>query len=228
MLLMTGVTVVTVRHRGGVATGKGGEAPAGLSRTEDAPAVAAGLPDVAKQPAKVPPKEEWANADKSDAPDIGGLRVRVKAAEIGRPHHYNPGGGVTIFPEDCLLIWIEVLNFSGTKKFDYSGWGWRRSTASLTDTFDNRYKHFHNGFGDPWRYNWITWKPGATTGTERRLIMTSETSILPGTGLDDLLVFENVPSFGHPHFLKLELPAANVGQEGTYRFKIPFGMVKRQ
>jgi hypothetical protein len=108
-----------------------------------------------------------------------------------------------------LAIRLTIENLSRTRKIDFHGFEPELAAlefALLTDNFHNSYRRV--GFG-----------------ADRPKGQVNSASIYPRQVIEDLLVFE-IPVEA-AEYLRLELPAANVGQPGSFRFQIPCSAIGR-
>lgn len=109
-----------------------------------------------------------------------------------------------------LVIRVRIGNLDEGKKINYRGWQNGSSLFSemrLADDLGNQYKEVDFGLG------------AHPVGQ-----VTSE-SLYPGKAIEDVFVFE-VP-VEKATFLRLELPAKNVGGEGKIRFEIPKDLIQK-
>ncbi len=149
----------------------------------------------------------WVDGSRESA-SIGDLRVRVTAAWIDFP---KGAGGVS--PRKFLMVQVQIENPSADKQAAYVGWGvpdviaGKNAPAKLIDPVGKELKLATQ--------KETVIKPGGQLTRE---------FIMPGQALDDLLVFE--PAMGPtPEYMRLELPAENLGGQGSIGFQLPAAMV---
>lgn len=139
---------------------------------------------------------------------VADVRVSIASVASGRVPLEGPfDEGLST--ERLLVIRVTIENLSESRKIDFRGFDPELPAlefAQLTDNHQNSYRRV--GFG--------TAKPRGQVQLE---------SIYPGKSIDDVLVFE--PPVGTAEFLRLELPARNVGHEGAFRFQIPCAALER-
>lgn len=104
-----------------------------------------------------------------------------------------------------MLIGLRVNNRSSTKKEDFKGWSngldFLGPKCSLVDEHGNNYVQMTAAIGETW------------DGPIAR------ETIAPRGRMIDRLIFE--PPADAAQELRLEVPAAPLGLEGWYRFRIP-------
>jgi hypothetical protein len=149
---------------------------------------------------------EW--ADSALPQQIGDVRVGIAAVAIGKvPLEGLFDEGQSTDP--LLIVRVTIENLSRSRKIDFRGFDPEVPAlefAQLTDNHENSYRRV--GFGAA--------KPKGQVKID---------SIYPGKSIDDLLVFE-IP-VETAKYLRLELPAKNVGREGTFRFQISSAAIQR-
>ena len=132
--------------------------------------------------------------------------VEVSAVDLKGP----TGQGQSRDP--CLQVRLALKNLSKTKLIHVRGWGANEfflgGRPELTDNFDNSYRGVGFGIFDH--------PAGQIVGGA---------DVRPGEQETDVLVFDR-PVDG-VKYLRLTLPAENFGQEGSLRFQIPAGMIRR-
>jgi hypothetical protein len=149
--------------------------------------------------------QEGETVDSSrEAQQQGDLRIAITSVSITTaPLIPVPGKKPPI--DKFLIVQLRLSNVGVERKYDYSGWGqWgSESAATLRDTKGKvfKLKRFEG-----------TWD---VKGQIR------STSIFPGKSVDDILIFEAPPLKDIPSRLRLELPAAALGNEGNFIFEIP-------
>lgn len=166
----------------------------------------------ADTPADTTPDEsEWSDASTASV-TRGDVTVKITAAETGRPRLVRAGSGLKARPkEDYLSIKLQLLSENATKKLDYTSWSVRIPAAPPVRLVDN--------FGNEYALKSFTSHGMEVEGQ----VSGGKGSIYPGKPTDDVLVFE--PPIEKARFLRLELPAAAFGEQGTLRFEIPMTMV---
>lgn len=160
-------------------------------------------------PVPQPPRKEvtYVGASRESAQQ-GDIRVRITAAWIDFPK--GPAG---VAPKKFLLLQLQIENQSAGKQTPYVGWNVTPAAPG---------KSAPAGLIDP-------------LGKELKLATQKETIIkvpgqlaseviMPGQTLDDLLVFE-APAGKTPEYLRLHLPAENLGGQGVLGMEIPGSMV---
>lgn len=186
------------------------------SRKSAAAGQAASVPS-ASQPAKPPPPPpppsppvetvQYCDALNETA-TIGPVNVRVVSVQMGKPRVARRNGRIATPKEDYLIVTLELLNKDAAKKVVYAGWGggiYGTGGTSLVDSFKTPYlvKLFSGGIVE---------------GQQR------EVSLFGGEPLRDVLVFERPVDAAD--YLRLSLPGAALGQDGTVRFEIPRRMFR--
>jgi hypothetical protein len=148
------------------------------------------------------PAPDWVDASKHYA-QIGDLRVRVMqvrrgpAASTDEP---RPPG-----TEECLHIALRVYNAGTSRRLEYRGWGLPADPGGpAVVLLDDR--------GQTCRLRSLG--PGGEAAGQVR-----SASIAPLRPIDDVLLFD-LPA-ANVEFLRLELPAAAVGEAGTLRLQLP-------
>jgi hypothetical protein len=135
---------------------------------------------------------------------IGPVTVRVLYARVDTVPLETARGPIRS-DEPRLLIALEIVNASPTRKVDYLGWAapgfaLGRDAATLKDELGNTYRRAYFGLGE----HVAGQSPAA--------------SIYPRKTLPDVLVFE--PPVPAAKALTLELPADNVGESGLFRLPV--------
>lgn len=147
----------------------------------------------------------WIDASR-DALHHGDVRVRILSAVVGTVE-FEPIRGKLPLRQNGLVIRLRITNAGITRKIPYTSWG-DAQQADAPLLHDNRGKSYRTKtFGSAW----------IVKGRARN------STIPSGKSLDDVLVFEAVPS--NIDFLHLELPASAAGAEGRLRIEIPRKMI---
>jgi len=133
----------------------------------------------------------------------GDVSMKVTGVRLGNATRFGINGKQEVGP--YLLIELRVNNRSETKKVDFKGWSngldFLGPKCSLVDEHGNNYAHMRTAVGETW--------DGPV----------SRETIAPRGMMTDLLIFE--PPVDAAQELRLEIPAAPLGPDGWYRFKIP-------
>ena len=158
--------------------------------------------------------QEGETVDSSrEAQQQGDLRLAISSVSITTAPLVPAPGTAPLVPvpgkkppmDKYLIVQLRLSNVGVERKYDYSGWGqWGSdSAATLRDTKGKvfKLKRFDG-----------TWVDQGQIGS---------TSIFPGKAVDDILIFEAPPLKDIPTRLRLELPAAALGNEGNFIFEIP-------
>jgi predicted Zn finger-like uncharacterized protein len=176
----------------------------GLGKSEPMPEPAPKEPGLGKgEPRKEP---TWLDASRESA-KVGDVNVRVTAAWIDFPK--GPAG---VSPKKFLLIQVQLENQSADKQADYQGWSvpeavpGKAAPARLTDPVGKILK-----LATPQD---TVIKPAGQL--RREFLMPTQT-------LDDLLIFEAPAKT--PEYLRLELPAENIGGTGSLGLQLPGTMI---
>lgn len=154
-------------------------------------------------------REEWVTAP--TPAKLGDVIVIVRTAKIDRvPLKVIQGEGQS--EEPMLMVNLEITNTNPNRKIDYKSWAgqsisFQRDFATLKDNNGNNYKRISFGL------------------SERPIGRSDSDSIYPEKALGDVLVFEMPLKTAET--LDLELPAANVGEKGSFRIRIPAAMIER-
>lgn len=184
------------------------KAPAPLVEANTGPAVEAPpekKPDV-PPPLPVGKDVVWIDAS-SDSAKLQDVRVRITAVWLDFVK--GPAG---VSPKKFLLVQLQIENQNPDKEAGYRGWSvternaGKAAPAQLADDKGKAYRIAT-------RHDTIV-KPAGQIDKE---------FIKPSQTLDDLLVFE--PVHDKVEFLRLALPAANLGGEGMLGFQIPGAML---
>jgi hypothetical protein len=151
---------------------------------------------------KKPRTDEVFDASKGPA-KLGPIHIRVVSVAVG-----PPVGKEITDRENRFLLKIQIEN-KGTARVDYQGWSFPDASGNLaepvlTDSSEIKYKR-------------VTFGPGVFADGQ----VIAET-IHPDKWVNDVLVFEAPPD--KVAFVKIELPAANLGAEGKVQIRIPRGM----
>jgi hypothetical protein len=154
-----------------------------------------------------PETPEWIDAS-TEAVEQGDLRVRVLSATV-RPPDFKDATRKRGTRERCLLVAVRVYNVGAERRFEYVSWGndepGSREQSLLSDSLGNEYRL-------------RTFADGAeVTGHLHRATLS------PGGHVDDVLVFEPVPT--SVEYLRLGLPAGTCGGTGTLKVQIPRSMI---
>jgi hypothetical protein len=153
-------------------------------------------------------EQDWADADKGVV-EFGEVWLRLTSVNLEQVEHRLDGKSA--FTNDKLLvIRVQLANNGVTRKIDYQSWadttdGPAIHTPILKDSTGREYRQKPLG------------PAGAVPGQIRQGFM------FPSKWVDDVLIFETPSRFD---YLRLELPAAAFGGNGTVRLQIPRGMVK--
>jgi hypothetical protein len=179
-------------------------------------AAQAPAPAMQPAPASAPAVETWLSPDQPG--QLGNVRVRLLAVIVAPvslrdrvpfPGRENERGESK---EPLLSIIVEVSNLDPNRKLDFktlagARFSFGRDNATLRDNLGNRYRGIDFGFSSLPEFR------------------TEDASIYPGKAIKDQLVFE--APIGNATHLDLEIPAANVGQTGFFRFRIPTKAIQR-
>ena len=142
---------------------------------------------------------------------VGHIRVSVKKVTIGQVPLKATDGSITYSDEPRLMVALRVENVSDKKQSGYDTWvpdlDAAKTVAKLIDDRGAELKRATLGFGN---------------NVKDRTVLDTLT---PGKVIGDLLLFEP-PADGVKH-LDLELPGANCGVKGTFRFRIDFATIVR-
>jgi hypothetical protein len=135
---------------------------------------------------------------------VGHVRVSIKKVSVGRVPLKQADRSVQFSAEPRLMVALRIENVSDQKRSEYNTWvpdlEAARTAAKLTDDRANEWKRVTFGFGN---------------NVQGRTVLDTLT---PGKVIGDLLVFE-APSPEVKEFV-LELPGANCGVKGAFRFTI--------
>jgi hypothetical protein len=142
---------------------------------------------------------------------LGHVRVTVKKATVGKVPLRQADGSISYADEPRLMVAVNVKNVSGKRKSEYSTWvpdlESAKAVARLVDDHGAELKRVTFGFGN---------------NVKDRTVLDTLT---PGKTITDLLVFE-LPD-PDAAYLDLDLPGANCGVPGTYRFRIDAKAINR-
>lgn len=132
---------------------------------------------------------------------LGTCEIMFVSAQIGKPGIQQYDGKIATGENDQLIVIVQVLNTSDTKKVNYttfmgSDFSFGAGVASLKDEHLNTYKRITYGIDD------------------RRVVgRTTQASIHPHQSVTDTLIFE-IPIEQANAFV-LELPGTSIEAEGT-------------
>jgi hypothetical protein len=145
-------------------------------------------------------EEQWNDASKPV--QQGKVQIEVTQAFVGKVPLKSLGDEGGESKDPLCQISLRITNRASASKIDYRGWQGNSllSHARLTDEVGNRYRGISFGFGT------------------KVVGQVESESIYPGKSIEDKLVFE-VP-VDSAKYLRLELPASNLGEKGTVRFQI--------
>ena len=158
------------------------------------------------KPEPAPEEFKWVNANGGSV-EVGDVRVRVTAAWVD-----NIKSAQGISPRKFLLVQLQLENRSPDKQAPYQGWNTtpaipdKAGPAQITDSAAKVYKI-------------ATTKDTVVKASGQA----DRVFIMPNQTLDDLLIFE--PPAGKIDFLRLELPALNLGGKGMLGLELPAAMV---
>jgi hypothetical protein len=142
---------------------------------------------------------------------LGHVRVSVKRVAVGKVPLRQADGSIAYADQPRLMIAVQLKNVSGKRKSEYQTWvpdlESARSVARLADDRGAELKRVTFGFGN---------------NVKDRTVLDT---LAPGKTVTDLLVFE-VPD-PDAAYLDLDLPGANCGVSGTYRFRIDAKAINR-
>ncbi|MDZ7620699.1 MAG: DUF4339 domain-containing protein [Patescibacteria group bacterium] len=148
--------------------------------------------------------DRWLDATKEQA-STGPVNVRIVSVRIDKPRIIRGTGRAATPKEDCLIVTLELVNSDPEKKIVHAGWG-RPPAIQRVAINDNH--------GNPYKVETYS---GTIDGQQ------SNTSLYADDPIQDVLVFERpVPA---AEYLRLELPASAVGENGVLRFQIPKSMI---
>jgi hypothetical protein len=192
------------------------EKPTGEDGEEDREVIIPGLADYLGEPepeasAEAEPEssaDAWTDASTSSA-ECGDVRVKIAAAEVGRPRLIRRGSQRGARPKtEYLSLKLELFNNDQTKKLDYTSWNLTRTGVRLVDEHDNEY----------------AMKSFAAQGLEiDGQVEGGKGSLYPQETTQDMLVFEKPAK--RAERLRLELPAIAFGQSGSLKFEILASMI---
>jgi hypothetical protein len=135
---------------------------------------------------------------------LGHVRASVRRVTLGKVPLRQADGSMSYADQPRLMVAVQLKNVSGKRKSEYRTWvpdlDAAESVARLTDDRGAELKRVTFGFGN---------------NVQDRTVLDTLT---PGKTITDRLVFE-VPDPDASH-LDLDLPGANCGVPGTYRFRI--------
>lgn len=156
----------------------------------------------------------WADASRAVLMQ-NGVRVQIESAEIA-PLPLKPmTRGQPPLPasarEKYLLVRVQLSSVGASRAVKFFPWGGLEKDASPPVLTEAGGKPLHQATFD------------RELGILGRLLTATE--IWPGRSVEELLVFERPGSFAE--VLHLELPAAAIGNDGTFRFALPKNMIRR-
>lgn len=166
-------------------------------------------------------KSQYTNAQKKSA-SVAGMLVRIDRVAVGKVHYRSKGEIFETSTPNYLMITLNIKNKSHTDPVEYQSW----YTFEFEDEGDDGPQPMklidENGVEIE-----IFPIPGADS-VERHVV--SSTKLETGDDAYDTLVFKLDPEYleNPVPSLYLTLPAAAVGQPGTFRFHIPGAMVQRR
>lgn len=170
---------------------------------------------VSQSPAEVDQPIQWRDVEEGGL-TLGPARVEIVRAEFGETRGRDASGTVIISDRDYLSIIVRIENY-GLQPLHYRSWYGNEFSAAQTkvrvrlwDDADRQYPWIL--FDDVVSVRWHT--PSAEVET--------------GKKIEDVIIFdlpETVDRDGVKS-LRLELPAAAVGQKGFYHFELPRSMIE--
>lgn len=166
-------------------------------------------PESPEQAEPEPPAgDEWTDASTSSA-ECGDVRVKIAAAQIGRPRLIRRGSQRAARPKnDYLSLKLELFNKGKMKKLDYTSWNVHRTGVRLIDEHGNEY----------------AMKSFAGQGLEiDGQVEGGKGSLYPEEVTRDVLMFEKPAKSAER--LRLELSAAAFGEVGSLKFEIPVSTI---
>jgi hypothetical protein len=158
-----------------------------------------------------PPAIVWTDISKEPA-RIGNVSVKLTQAAI----HMIDGtrDGRDYLFDKHLVISLAITNHSDTKKLDYRPWSLASHADSrsikVQDDLENGYKTFLR----PGR--WSIFYP----------YRDNEQSLYPGKATPDTLIYEMPVE--KAKVVRISLPAAAVGQTGTYHVEFPVSVIQKR
>lgn len=133
------------------------------------------------------------------------LRVTVRKVTVGKVPLKQTDGSIDYSKEPRLMVLLRIEHTGGKQQSPYNTWvpdlDAAKTIAKLVDDSGTELKRVTLGFGNNVRDR------------------TTLDTLTPGKVISDLLLFE-VPNAKAKH-LDLDLPGANCGVQGTFRFRIP-------
>jgi hypothetical protein len=142
---------------------------------------------------------------------LGHVRVSIKRVSVGKVPLRQADGSISYADQPRLMIAVQLKNVSGKRQSEYHTWvpdlDAAKSVGRLTDDRGAEVKRVTFGFGN---------------NVKDRTVLDTLT---PGKTITDLLVFD-VPD-PDTAYLDLDLPGANCGVPGTYRFRIDAKAINR-
>lgn len=158
-----------------------------------------------------PPPVVWTDISK-DSARIGNVSVKLAGAGINMVDGIRDGRDWMY--DRHLLINLAITNHSETKKIDYRPWSLASHVDSrqvkVEDDLGNSYKSFFRPG------QWSTLYP----------FRDNEQSLYPGKITRDTLIYE-LP-VDKAKVIRLSLPAAAVGQSGTYYVEFPVSVITKK
>ena len=168
---------------------------------------AAGTPTAAASPSGPAPGRAAADQPLT----LGHVRVSIKRVTLGKVPLRQADGSIAYADQPRLMVAVHVKNTGDKRRFEYHTWVPDLEAAkSVGRLFDDRgaeLKRVTFGFGN---------------NVKDRTVFDA---LPPGKTIADLLVFE-VPDPDAAH-LDLDLPGANCGVSGTFRFRIDRDAINR-
>ena len=143
---------------------------------------------------------------------LGDVSIEIKSVTLGNVEVEDFIWKTTSTSKEPYLSFaICITNESQTKKIDFRSWCGHaydfRDGVKLTDNFGNSYKQI------------------GVAATERPVGGDGSDSLYPEKSLQDVVIFE--PPVNAVTELRLELPAHNADEEGTFKIRIPITMIQR-
>ncbi len=170
---------------------------------------------VSQSPAEVDQPIEWRDAEGGGL-TLGTARVEIVRAEFGETRGRDAAGTVVISDRQYLSIIVRIENYGQTPLHYHS---WYGNEFSVADT-----KVRVRLWDDAKRqYPWILFDDVVSVRWH-----TPSAEIEPGKKIEDVIIFDLPESLDRDSVksLRIELPAAAVGQEGFYHFELPRSMIE--
>ncbi len=155
---------------------------------------------------ETPAAQQWTDASTSPI-ECGDVRVGITSARIGRPELVSADGKRASPARDYLCVKLELHNRSAGER-ELRSWGREQDGATLVDEDDHQYRL--RSFAD--RGYTIVGQIDGGAG-----------ALPSGGSVHDLVVFDKPRQ--RVSRLRLELPAATFGEEGSLKFEIPISMI---